>query len=373
MNIYNIIVIIFLEIFFTISGYSSNIFSNKKLSIEIFKVLSTDSLYFKNKTYSFDNMPNSFLTDKKLKSYIRNIDKYGDYFSKKEYQSYNSTISSEYVGIGMILFKKKNSNAVFCIPISSKLKKMGISKNDQLIEVNGKVINGISLYIISSLIRGKKNTYVNIKIKKNSGKMISLNLQRTHQHYNTVEYTMQNRINMLKIIEFKKETAEELLSILLSLRNSKPIVIDLRDNSGGDLFSAIESADLFLEKGTYIGSIKTMKSKVDYYALNQNYIRNKTVILLQNKNTASASEVFISALTENYCAESIGSKTFGKGIAQKIVPLSNGGAILFSYAILITPNGNSYNNKGLLPTLNISLNKLLKENLKFRLDMNIDY
>ncbi len=365
MSIFKAIAIIFLEMLLAFSYCSSDIFSNKekRLSEEVFQILSSESLYFKSNTNSFRNIANKLLTADKLKNYIASIDKYGDYFSKKEYQSYKSTLSPQYAGIGMTLHKDKNSNEIFCIPINDKLKKMGISKYDQLLSVNGELVRGKNLYIVSSLIRGKKNTYVNINIKKKSGEIISLNFKREEQHYSTVHYTYRNRINMLKIIEFKKETVEELLDVLLSLKRDGPIVIDLRDNSGGDLFSAIESVDLFLEQGTYIASIKTIKIQEDYYALNRDYTKGKTIILLQNKNTASASEVFIAALTENYHAESIGSKSYGKGIVQKIHPLSNGSAILFSYGELITPSGRSYNGKGLSPTSGLYLNELIREKL----------
>lgn len=364
MNAYKTTVAILVGILVTFSGCSYNGFFDKETSLskEVFEILSSDSLYFKHNSYNFENISNDSFTSEKFKSYIKSIDEYGAFFSKQEYQAYNSTMSSSYMGIGMILYQEKNNNAFFCIPVNDKLRKMGISQYDQLVSVNGEPVTGKNLYIVSSLIRGKQNTYVNIKIKKASGITLSLKIKRVAQHYKTVNHIRKKGMNVLKIIEFKKETPDELLSILLTLKKDEPIIIDVRDNSGGDLFSAIESADLFLAQGTYISSIKTIKSKDDYYALNQDYIKGQKVFLVQNKNTASASEVFISALTENHRAVSIGSKSFGKGVAQKIVPLSDGSAILFSYAELITPSGNSYNKKGLLPTSDLTLNSIIKEN-----------
>ena len=97
--------------------------------------------------------------------------------------------------------------------------------------------------------------------------------------------------------------------------------------------------------------------------MNKDYTNDKKIILIQNHLTASAAEVFIAALTENNRAESIGRKSFGKGVTQKIVPLNDGSAILFTYASLITPNGKKYNNKGLYPTDERKLKDIVLDNM----------
>lgn len=364
MNIFkSLFFILFIPLVIFTSCSSENFLKKEqRLSRDIFKILSSESVYAKYYDASFSTVPNGILTEEQIKRYIRSKDEYGEYFSRKEYESYKATLSAGYAGIGIRLFQKKNNKSIFCIPFNPKLQAMGMAKYDVLISVNNISVTAKNLYIVSSLIRGQKNTSLSIKIKKPSGKILSLNLVREQQHYRTVEYRYNKRMNSIKIIEFTEETANELADILVNLRIKAPIVIDLRDNTGGDLLSAIESADLFLKKGTYITSVKSMNNRIDYYALNKDYASKKKVILLQNKNTASASEVFIVGLTENYRAESIGSKSYGKGLVQKIVPLYHGGAILFSSGKWISPNGSYYNNKGVLPTSNLSLNQLIQEN-----------
>ncbi|WP_415407903.1 S41 family peptidase [Sulfurovum sp. CS9] len=301
-----------------------------------------------------------------LKNYIYKIDAYGDYFTKKEYKAFQHTLSPEYAGIGMILYQQKRNEKILCIPTKKNLKEVGISRYDQLISVDGRSVNGKNFYLVSSWIRGRKNSSVTLELLKPSGKLQTITLKRTEQYFQTIQRVIDNGTAMIQIIRFMKETPEELRSILHQWPKNIPILIDLRGNGGGDLFAAIQSADLLLPKDTLISSVETTKSCFDYRASNPDYMQGQAVLLLQDEFTASAAEVFIAALTQNHRAESTGKKSFGKGVAQKFIPLSNGDALLLTYGKITTPNGESYHKKGLLPTSDLSLSELLDN-----LDSNI--
>jgi carboxyl-terminal processing protease len=297
-----------------------------------------------------------------LKNYIHKIDKYGDYFTKEEYQAFKQTLSSEYAGVGMILYQQKRDDKILCIPTNQDLESMGVTRYDQLISVDGRLVKDKNFYLVSSWIRGKKFSSVILKFQKVSGEVYSVTLKRTEQHFHSIQRVIQNGIAMIQIIRFMKETPEELRTILHQWPKNIPIVIDLRGNGGGDLYSAIQSADLLLPKDSLISSIETTKSCFDYRASNPDYTNGRPVFLLQDGFTASAAEVFIAALTQNHRVESIGKKSFGKGVAQKFIPLSNGDALLLTYGKIITPNGKSYHKRGLIPTSNLSLEELLNIN-----------
>ncbi len=296
-----------------------------------------------------------------LKNYIHKIDAYGDYFTKKEYQAFQDILSPEYAGIGMLLYQQKRDEKILCIPTKKHLKEVGISRYDQLVSVDGRSVNGKNFYLVSSWIRGRKNSSVTLELKKPSGQMKTITLKRTEQHFQSIQKIIENGTVMIQIIRFMQETPEELRSILHQWPKNIPIVIDLRGNGGGDLFAAIQSADLLLPKDTLISSIETTKSCFDYRASSPDYVQGQPVLLLQDEFTASAAEVFIAALTQNHRAESIGKKSFGKGVAQKFIPLSNGDALLLTYGKIITPNGKSYHKKGLIPTSRLSLDELLNK------------
>lgn len=294
-----------------------------------------------------------------LKDYIHEIDEYGDYFVKDEFIAYENSIQSNYVGIGMLLYQQKHSEDILCIPTNKNLKKIGIDYHDKLISVNNKSVLGKNFFIVSGWIRGKINTVVKLKIKKQSGKEYIFSIKRQYQKFSTVQTTNVNGFFTLKILSFTKETPSELKNALFSMNTKIPVIIDLRGNGGGDYLSAIECADIFLDKNTHISSLKTTSKKINYYAKTNDLTNGKTVIILQDKFTASASEVFAAALTQNFRAESLGSKSFGKGVAQKFIPLSSGDKMLLSYAYIVTPNRENYNNIGLVPTSTLTLKELL--------------
>jgi len=296
-----------------------------------------------------------------LKNYIYTIDTYGDYFTADEYKAFQNTLSPEYAGIGMILYQAKRDDKILCIPITKHARENGISPYDELISVDGRSVKGQNFYAVSSWIRGQKNSSVVLKIKKVSGEVKTITLKRTEQYFHSTYRMIENGITMIKIIRFMQETPQELQKILRQWPKNIPIVIDLRGNGGGDLFAAINSADLLLPKNTLITLVDTLTKHTEYRASRPDMIDGRSVFVLQDEFTASAAEVFIAALTQNSRAQSIGEKSFGKGVAQKFILLSNGDALLLTYGKIITPNGKSYHQRGLLPTLNLSLDALLEQ------------
>lgn len=208
-------------------------------------------------------------------------------------------------------------------------------------------------------MRGRKNSRVTFKIKNASGQVKSISMDRKEQHFKSTQRIMKNGTAIIRIIRFTSETSHELQSILRQWPKNIPIIIDLRGNGGGDFFAAIDSANLFLPKGKLICSIETRKQHLDYRATTGDITGRRDIFLLQDAFSASASEVFIAALTQNGRAKSIGEKSFGKGVAQKFIPLGDGGALLLTYGKIITPNGKSYDKKGLSPTSILSVNTLL--------------
>jgi len=319
--------------------------------------ISSESLYVKDQK----SIPQDL-----LKNYIHKIDLYGDYFTKNEYKAFQNTLSVEYAGIGMMLYQQERSGKILCIPTSEHLIEEGISKYDQLVSVDGRPVEGKNFYLVSSWIRGAKNSSVELEILKSSGQLHQIKLKRTQQHFHTTQKVTENGIAMIQIIRFMSETPQELQEILEKWPKTIPMVIDLRGNGGGDLFAAIKSADLLLPKDTLIISIETKTKHFDYHTSTPDILQGRVVYLLQDKFTASASEVFIAALTQNNRAKSIGKKSFGKGVAQKFIPLNNGDALLLTYGKIITPNGKNYHNIGLIPTSDLSL----KEHIDISLSGN---
>ena len=149
-----------------------------------------------------------------LKNYIYNMDPYGDYFTKQEYEAFESTLSAEYAGIGMILYQQKRDDKILCIPMNKKLYRQGISKYDELLSVNGRLVKGKNFYLVSSWIRGIKNSSVRIKVRKSSGKLKLFTFKRTEQNFKSIQRVIDDNIAMIRIIRFTSETPNELQTIL---------------------------------------------------------------------------------------------------------------------------------------------------------------
>lgn len=318
---------------------------------QIVKIYEALSIIRKESIYSKES---DSVSAKVLQTYIRTIDPYGDYFSKKEYQAYQQLQDPDYAGVGLLLTRKRGSTDILCIPARESIIQAGISQYDRLISIDGKQVQGINLYILGNLIRGKIGTSVTLKLQKTSGKYYTVTLPRTKQHYRSIRHASVQNLPMLRIIHFNEETPEELSNALRRWPSDMPIIIDLRGNSGGDFDAAVKSAALLLSDGKLIAMIRSRSHINKFQSSTPDITNGQQVILLQDHYTASAAEVFIAALTQNGRAHSIGTRSYGKGVAQKFYVLSGGDALLLTYGKIITPNQKSYDQKGLVPDYPLS-------------------
>ncbi len=335
-------------------------------------VLLNNNIYLNSKNIlsveKLTNKVNNTDVDVVFKKYLNEVDMYGKYFTQEEYSAFKEAMKSQYVGIGMFLYQQKHGNRIYCLPFEDRLLKLGVEPYDQLMSVDGKPVNNQNIYIVSSWIRGEQGTSVAIEIKKSLTSRNVLTLKREVYNFNSVQWVEDNGTTMLQILHFTQKTPKELFNALRLWPDDIPVVIDLRDNSGGDYLSAVNSADLFLLKDTLISELKTKEHTTVHVAKVSDILQDRQVVLIQNALTASAAEVFIAALTQNLRAESIGEKTYGKGVAQKFVELSDHSAIFLTYAKILTPDGTSYDELGLEPTLVLSIKNLLDEYAEEKID-----
>src|SRR5262249_16933425 len=226
---------------------------------------------------------------------------------------------------------------VVCVPYpGSPAKEAGITVGDQLKSIDGIPVDGKSLFAVAAMARGKLGTAVDFIILTKSGTEKRVRVTRSKVVAETIAKHWFGQKPGIKIFSFTRDTKEKLRRILSDWETDIPIIIDLRSNAGGDLYAAIDSAMLFLEKGKKIVSIKTRHGSKIYESAGGAINLSSPVYLWQDEATASAAEVFISALTENDRAVSIGKRTFGKGTKQDIIELSDGSALVLTTGDLLT-------------------------------------
>jgi carboxyl-terminal processing protease len=275
-------------------------------------------------------------------------DKYSSYMTKKEYQSYDISVTGEFEGIGVTFQEnKKGDYVVINVVKDSPAEKAGIKVDDLLLKVNGKTYDDVDK--MAADIRGKDGTKVKLTIKHN-GKEKTLEITRGKIVIDTVEGKMlKDKIGYIQINSFEKNTEEDYRNTFDSLekKNMKGLIIDLRDNGGGLIEKAINIADTLMGKSV-ITYLEDRAGKREYFDSDEDQIDIPYVILV-NGNTASASEILTAAVKDKGQGKIVGTKTYGKGVVQISGELSDGSGYKLTVAQYFSPDGKTINKKGVKP------------------------
>ncbi|GJQ57805.1 MAG: hypothetical protein SCALA701_06060 [Candidatus Scalindua sp.] len=298
---------------------------------------------------------------KAIRSSMRERDRYSDYLSPDEYAEYRRSQSEQYCGVGMDIFRD-SSGRVVCIPYpDGPARKAGVEYGNTLTFVDDQSVEEKSIITVGYLIRGKIGTSVSLVFDDSQNATKQCSLLRRPIKFRSVSLHRSGHLLILKIFRFTRETTQEIRSILDILIPGTTMIVDLRGNTGGDLFEAVDAASLFLDRGSKVVGIKSNKGIKEYKSANVPLYPDSTLVLWQDGLTASAAEVFIAALVENNRAVSIGKTSFGKGVTQSIVELSDGSALFVTNGVLRTPNGNYFHTEGLEPNYPITTSSVFSE------------
>lgn len=294
-----------------------------------------------------------------VKGYVAGLgDEYTEYLTKEEYEELMIDVNGDYVGIGIYMTQDRDGNVVVLLPIEgSPAEEVGLETGDIITKVNGEECIGMDLSIVANKVKGEEGTTVDLEILREN-EFINKTITRKKVEIKTIENEiLENNIGYIEILSFDNNCSDEIEKILDDYINKgvKSIIIDLRDNGGGIVTEATNMADLFLPKDANImieidnkGNAKTIKAEKD--AIVKSDIK---VIVLTNENSASASEILVGALKDNERAKIVGTKTYGKGVMQELVPVSSGGALKLTIQEFCTPNGNKINKEGIKPDIEI--------------------
>ena len=316
------------------------------------------SVYDEISSSYYQDVDDDELLENGIKGMIRYLgDPYSSYMDSNVAADFNEDVDGIYQGIGAeVKFdgEKVIINRVFD---DSPAKKAGLKENDILIKVNGESIEGYSLNKVSSIVKGEKNTTVNLTIVRD-GKELNLDVKR--DEVDSVSVTSElierddKKIGYLYISIFASNTSKQFEKELKALEEKgiDALVIDVRNNQGGYLTTVTDIISLFIEKGKAIYQLKT-KDDIEIVKDKTKEKREYPVVILANSSSASASEVLIGALKESYGATIVGTKTFGKGKVQKVMTLSNGAMYKYTYQEWVTPDGNYIDEVGIEPDVEI--------------------
>ena len=283
-------------------------------------------------------------------------DPYSRYMDKNEYLDQNNSINSKITGIGVNITSIAGKIHIVNVMEGTPAQFANLLPDDIITAIDGKEINGLSISEVANLVRGPENTFLNITILRNKDKLTKRILRKEIKIKTVKSSILDKNIGYIQITSFiGSTTPNEFLEALEKTKDSDGLILDLRGNTGGLLPNAIFIANLFIPKGNIVSIVGRNGYKYDINAQDTEYIITKPTIVMVDGSSASASEILSGALKDYNRAKLLGTKTYGKGMVQKIIPMPNETGLNLTVAKYLTPKGTDINQKGINPDIEVEL------------------
>jgi len=301
----------------------------------------------------------SILLENAIRGMVSNLDPHSEFLDENEHHNIRASTSGSYVGIGIEVGQNNNRIQIISPIAGSPAARAGIRSGDELVGIDGQALEHDNLSKTIELLRGKVGSKVKLSISRDDD-VIDYYIQRQVIHVASVHKKLLNTsYGYVRVSQFTGETAYELNVAIDDLKNAnqgslKGLILDLRNNPGGILDSAVKVSDLFLDTGIIVSANgRTPESRFIRSAHSGDIIKGSKIVVLVNNGSASASEIVAGALQDNNRGIIVGTSTFGKGLVQTVVPLSKGQAIKLTTSRYFTPSGDSIHEVGIRPDIYI--------------------
>lgn len=323
--------------------------------------LLSDVLYTIQKNY-VDETKSGELIDSAIQGMVSSLDAYSAFLTRDEYQEIKVETKGKFGGLGIEVTILEGVLTVVAPLEDTPAFRAGIQAQDQIVKIDGETTKGMSLTEAVKKLRGPKGTKVTIHIMREEfTDPEEFTIVRAEIKIKSVKRKqIEPGYIYLRIAQFQERTQADLEKSLHDTVSSgeklRGIILDLRNNPGGLLEQAVEVADMFLGKGLIVyteGRLENQKLKFAASANPKEKEWDCPMIILVNGGTASAAEIVTGALRDNSRAIAIGTKTFGKGSVQTIIPMRDNTALRLTTARYFTPNGESIQGKGIDPDIEV--------------------
>ena len=296
-------------------------------------------------------------------------DPYSRFLSKEEFAKQNTNISSKIYGIGVSIVNDGGKIKIINVIEQSPAQFADLKNGDIILAVNGKDINGFSISQVSNIVKGPQNTLVSIDILRGDLKLTK-QIIRKEIALKSIKSSIEDEIGYIQISSFISSTVpNEFLEALENTSKAKGLIIDLRGNTGGLLSNAVFIANLFIDNGRLVSIVGRNGYRYDVMAQNTNVDINKPVVILVDNTSASATEILAGAMKDYHRAKLVGTRTYGKGMVQKIIPMPNETGLNLTIAKYLTPHGSDINKRGISPDLRVNFTK---SDLETRTDSQLE-
>ena len=347
-----LIFLISASLFFFKISYSENSDIYKKIDLfgEVLEKI--------NKEY-VDEVDQSKSMDSAINGLLQSLDPYSAYMSPESFDSMQTETSGEFGGLGIEVGMEAGVVKVISPIDDTPASRAGLKAGDYIVKINDSQVQGKSLMDAVELMRGPVGSSIEITVRRRGEKKaLIFNIVREVIEVQSVKFELlNNNIGYIRLTSFNENSSQQVKEKIEKFNkneNLKGFVLDLRNNPGGLLSQAIKISDFFLENGEIVSTkSRQVLENRKWFAKKGDLTNGKTLIVLINYGSASASEIVAGALKDHKRAIILGENSYGKGSVQSIIPLKNKGAIRITIAKYYLPSGKSISKVGVTPDIEI--------------------
>ena len=292
-----------------------------------------------------------------IRGMMKTLDGYSQFLDEDSFQDIKEETKGEFGGIGVEIGIRDGVLTIITPIEGTPAAESGIESGDKVVKIDGDITRDITLDEAVRKLRGVPGEEVSIMVMKEDGTMMDITLKRAVIKLKSVKEAkiISGDIAYIKLVEFQERTARDMDAALKKLKKEGALglILDLRNNPGGLLDSAIDVSEKFLEKGTLIVYTegRDPSDRTEFFSTKKPDYSDMYIVVLVNKGSASAAEILAGALKDNKRALLVGEVSFGKGSVQTVIPLRDKSAIRLTTAAYYTPSGKNLMDKGIEPDI----------------------
>ena len=348
------IIIFFLLSFFIIKNTFAESNNNVYEKIDLFsEVLSKIEKEYVEEINQSDTI------DAAIDGVLQSLDPYSSYMSPEIFTNMQTETSGEFGGLGIEVGMEHGVVKVISPIDNSPAAREGVKAGDYIVKINDVQVQGKSLTEAVELMRGKVGSDIEITVRRRGvKKAIVFNITREIIKVESVKSKLiDDKVGYVRLTAFNENSSDQIKKVIKKFNNNKNLkgyILDLRNNPGGLLSQAVRISDFFLENGEIVSTKGRKKSENrKFFAKSGDITNGKTLIVLINYGSASASEIVAGALKDHKRAIVLGENSYGKGSVQSIIPLNNKGAIRLTISKYYLPSGKSISEVGITPDIEV--------------------
>ncbi len=309
-----------------------------------------------------DKKSDADLIDGALSGMLSSLDPHSVYMNKKQFKQMQVETSGEFGGLGIEIASADGGIRVVAPIEDTPADRAGMKAGDLIIRIGDELASDLTLQEGVDLMRGKPGTKITLTVfRADEARTLEFTITRAVIHVKSVKSDfVAPHLAYLRVTQFQEQSTNELRRQFAELRKRsgndiRGAVLDLRNNPGGLLNQAVAISDLFLDKGGIVSTKSRVGRNMKFDASRGDILNGAPLVVLINQGSASASEIVSGALQDNHRAVLLGTKSFGKGSVQSVVPLGDGTAVKLTTALYYTPSGRSIQALGITPDVEVKM------------------